>query len=81
MKKNSHPYSLSKTRILARFSQAMRMKRYSPRTEKTYCYWIRFFIRFTGCAIPPAWGNLRPTLSWCTWRSSAISRRRRKPRH
>ncbi|WP_420267447.1 site-specific integrase [Halomonas lysinitropha] len=26
----------------------MRVKRYSPRTEKTYCYWIRYFIRFHG---------------------------------
>ncbi len=23
-----------------------RVKRYSLRTEKTFCYWIRFFIRF-----------------------------------
>ncbi|MDI4637468.1 integron integrase [Halomonas sp. BMC7] len=26
----------------------MRVKRYSPRTEKTYCYWIRHFIRYHG---------------------------------
>ncbi|MGO2263315.1 phage integrase N-terminal SAM-like domain-containing protein [Halomonas sp.] len=24
----------------------LRVKRHSLRTEKTYCYWIRFFIRF-----------------------------------
>ncbi|MGY2461371.1 site-specific integrase [Vreelandella sulfidaeris] len=27
--------------------------RYSLRTEKTYCYWIRFFIRFKRM-LPPA---------------------------
>ncbi|WP_280563662.1 site-specific integrase [Chromohalobacter sp. 48-RD10] len=24
------------------------MKRYSPRTVKTYCYWIHYLIRFNG---------------------------------
>ncbi|WP_340661472.1 phage integrase N-terminal SAM-like domain-containing protein [Billgrantia desiderata] len=27
-------------------------KRYSPRTEKTYCYWICYFIRFHGMHSP-----------------------------
>ncbi|ATJ82371.1 hypothetical protein BEI_1384 [Halomonas beimenensis] len=34
----------------------MRVKRYSPRTEKTYCYWIRFFIRFHGVRHPASMG-------------------------
>ncbi|WP_324254695.1 phage integrase N-terminal SAM-like domain-containing protein [Halomonas sp. KAO] len=33
------------------------MKRYSPRTEKTYCYWIRFFIRFHGVRHPAGMGG------------------------
>lgn len=31
---------------MERVKAALRVKRYSLRTEKTYCYWIRFFIRF-----------------------------------
>ncbi|MDR5907409.1 site-specific integrase [Franzmannia qiaohouensis] len=34
----------------------MRVKRYSPRTEKTYCYWIRYFIRFHGIQPPASMG-------------------------
>ncbi|WP_445004524.1 phage integrase N-terminal SAM-like domain-containing protein [Halomonas mongoliensis] len=29
-----------------RVRATLRVKRYSPRTQKTYCYWIRYFIRF-----------------------------------
>lgn len=29
---------------MQRVKATMRVKRYSPRTEKTYGYWIRFFI-------------------------------------
>ncbi|MCL7938703.1 phage integrase N-terminal SAM-like domain-containing protein [Halomonas sp. ATCH28] len=32
-------------------------KRYSPRTEKTYCYWIRYFIRFYGVLHPAGMGG------------------------
>lgn len=28
-----------------RVKATMRVKRYSPRTEKTYRYWLRFFAR------------------------------------
>ncbi|WP_081694734.1 phage integrase N-terminal SAM-like domain-containing protein [Halomonas huangheensis] len=38
--------------MLTRFAQGMRVKRYSPCTDKTYCYWIRFFIRFHGVRHP-----------------------------
>ncbi|WP_340163157.1 phage integrase N-terminal SAM-like domain-containing protein [Litchfieldella qijiaojingensis] len=31
-----------------RIKTTLRVKRYSLRTEKTYCYWIRFFIRLPG---------------------------------
>ncbi|WP_232471496.1 phage integrase N-terminal SAM-like domain-containing protein [Halomonas sp. N3-2A] len=31
---------------MERVKATLRVKRYSLRTEKTYCYWIRFFTRF-----------------------------------
>lgn len=33
-------------RLLERFKDAIRFHHYSPRTEKSYWYWIRYFIRF-----------------------------------
>ncbi len=33
-------------KLMERVKANLRVKRYSLRTEKTYCYWIRFFIRF-----------------------------------
>ncbi|SFU73692.1 site-specific integrase [Halomonas korlensis] len=36
-------------KLMDRVKATMRVKRYSPSTEKTYCYyWIRDFIRFHG---------------------------------
>lgn len=32
--------------LMERMKATLRAQRYSLRTEKTYCYWIRFFIRF-----------------------------------
>ncbi|WP_386084070.1 phage integrase N-terminal SAM-like domain-containing protein [Vreelandella sp. F11] len=34
----------------------MRVKRNSPRTEKTYCYSIRYFIRHHGVRHPASMG-------------------------
>lgn len=39
-------------KLMDRVKAIMRVKRYSPRTEKTYCYWIRYFIRFHGVRHP-----------------------------
>ncbi len=33
-------------KLMERVKAILRVKLYSLRTEKTYCYWIRFFIRF-----------------------------------
>ncbi|WP_101674762.1 phage integrase N-terminal SAM-like domain-containing protein [Alloalcanivorax mobilis] len=33
-------------RLRDQFRDAIRVRHYSPRTEKTYWYWIRYFIRF-----------------------------------
>ncbi|MFC0269462.1 phage integrase N-terminal SAM-like domain-containing protein [Kushneria aurantia] len=38
-------------KLMDRVKATMRVKRYSHRTEKTYCYWIRFFIAM-------CWSNL-----------------------
>ncbi|WP_447928295.1 phage integrase N-terminal SAM-like domain-containing protein [Vreelandella sp. EE27] len=39
-------------KLMDRVRATLRVKRYSLRTEKTYCYWIRFFIRFHGTGLP-----------------------------
>ncbi|MEQ6889388.1 phage integrase N-terminal SAM-like domain-containing protein [Halomonas sp. CS7] len=39
-------------KLMDRVRAILRVKRYSPRTEKTYCYWIRYFIRFHGVRHP-----------------------------
>ncbi len=43
-------------KLMDRVKATMRLKRYSPRTEKTYCYWIRYFIRFHGVRHPANMG-------------------------
>ncbi|WP_227370275.1 integron integrase [Halomonas sp. M20] len=43
-------------KLMERVKATMGVKRYSPRTEKTYCYWIRFFIRFHGMRHPATMG-------------------------
>ena len=35
-------------RLLDRVREAMRIRRYSRRTEQTYCAWIRRFVLFNG---------------------------------
>ncbi|UYG01649.1 phage integrase N-terminal SAM-like domain-containing protein [Halomonas sp. GD1P12] len=40
-----------------RVRATLRVKCYSLRTEKTYCYWIRFFIRFHGIRHPATMGD------------------------
>lgn len=45
-------------KLMDRVKAIMRVKRYSPRTEKTYCYWIRYFIRFHGVRHPATMGAL-----------------------
>ncbi|MBB3232784.1 integron integrase [Halomonas stenophila] len=44
-------------KLMDRVKATMRVKRYSPRTEKTYCYWIRYFIRFHGVRHPGSMGG------------------------
>ncbi|UZH08192.1 MULTISPECIES: phage integrase N-terminal SAM-like domain-containing protein [unclassified Halomonas] len=44
-------------KLMDRVKADMRVKRYSPRTEKTYCYWIRYFIRYHGLRHPASMGS------------------------
>ncbi|MEO1855105.1 phage integrase N-terminal SAM-like domain-containing protein [Chromohalobacter sp.] len=44
-------------KLMDRVKAIMRVKRYSPRTVKTYCYWIRYFIRFNGLRHPASMGG------------------------
>lgn len=44
-------------KLMDRVKATMRVKRYSPRNVKTYCYWIRYFIRFNGLRHPASMGG------------------------
>ncbi|MFW3615629.1 phage integrase N-terminal SAM-like domain-containing protein [Billgrantia antri] len=43
-------------KLMDRVKATMRVKRFSTRTEKTYCYWIRYF-RFHGVRHPASMGG------------------------
>jgi site-specific recombinase XerD len=53
-------------RLIERFREAMRARHCSRRTEKTYRYWIRWFVRFHGMRHPGEMGAQEVTafLSW-----------------
>ena len=44
--KESAMETSSKPRLQEQFRAVMRLHHYSIRTEKSYWYWIRYFIRF-----------------------------------
>ncbi|MFQ3789305.1 site-specific integrase [Halomonas sp. A29] len=44
-------------KLMDRVKATMSVKRDSPRTEKTYCYWIRYFIRFHDVPHPASMGG------------------------
>jgi len=46
-----------KPRLMDQVRRTLRVKRYSIRAEKTYCYWIRFFIRYSGVRHPLEMGE------------------------
>lgn len=43
-------------KLMDRVKAVMRVKHYSPRTEKTCCYWISYFIRYHGVRHPASMG-------------------------
>ncbi|WP_440998221.1 phage integrase N-terminal SAM-like domain-containing protein, partial [Arhodomonas sp. SL1] len=49
--------SARKPRLMDQARRTLRVKRYSIRTEKSYCYWIRFFIRYSGVRHPATMGE------------------------
>jgi len=53
-------------RLREQVRQVIRTRRYSRRTEKSYWYWIRYFIRFHGMRHPAAMGEseVRAFLTW-----------------
>jgi len=53
-------------RLIDRVREAIRSRHYSRRTEKTYWYWIRFFIRYQGMRHPKEMGGaeVQAFLSW-----------------
>lgn len=59
-----HP--VAKPRLLDQVRAVLRTLHYSQRTEKIYCYWVRFFIRFNNLCHPVAMGaaEVRAFLTW-----------------
>jgi integron integrase len=57
---------MGKPRLMDRVRAVMRTGRYSRRTEKSYCYWIRYYIRFHGVRHPLDMGerHVREFLTW-----------------
>lgn len=53
-------------RLIDRVREAIRSRHYSRRTEKTYWYWMRFFIRYHGMRHPAEMGGaeVQAFLSW-----------------
>ena len=53
-------------RLIERFRAAIRTRHYSRRTEKSYWYWIRFYIRYHGMRHPEELGGAEASafLSW-----------------
>ncbi|PAU81892.1 hypothetical protein CK501_01705 [Halovibrio salipaludis] len=43
-------------RLRDQVRRVIRLNRYSIRTEKSYWYWIRYYIRFQGVPHPQAMG-------------------------
>ena len=70
------PDSGQNRRLVDRVREAIRSRHYSRRTEKTYWYWIRFFIHFHGKRHPSEMGGpeVAAFLSWlATERNVAAS--------
>lgn len=70
------PDQASGARLRDQVRQIIRTRHYSRRTEKTYWYWIRYFIRFHGVRHPASMGaaEVRQFLTWlATERNVAAS--------
>jgi integron integrase len=65
-KSGGDPDGKGKRRLIERLRDAIRSRHYSRRTEKTYWYWIRYFVLFHGKRHPSDMGAPEVTafLSW-----------------
>jgi integron integrase len=54
--KSDMPVIVQKPKLLDQVRERIRVKHYSLSTEKTYIYWIRFYIRFHGLKHPQDMG-------------------------
>lgn len=52
----THP-PLKATRLLDQMRERLRYRQYSLRTEQTYLFWVRWFIRFSGLRHPKEMGR------------------------
>jgi integron integrase len=57
---------LKSAKVLDQLRERVRYLHYSPRTEKSYVYWVRAFIRFHGVRHPASMGptEVQAFLSW-----------------
>jgi site-specific recombinase XerD len=55
-----------KRKLIDAFREAIRSRHYSPRTEQTYWYWIRYFVFFHGKRRPREMGAAEVT-AFLTW--------------
>jgi len=60
------PSAPARPRLIERFRAAIRARHYSRRTEKSYWYWIRYYIHFHGKRHPAEMAGTEATafLSW-----------------
>lgn len=65
----------STPRLHDQFRAVIRLRRYSIRTEKSYWYWIRYFIRFHGLRHPSMMGpdEVRTFLTWLAVRRNVAA--------
>ncbi len=57
---------MSEIRLLDRVRNTIRALHYSRKTEQSYCYWIRFYIRFHHCRHPAAL-SAKDITAFLTW--------------
>jgi hypothetical protein len=62
----SEPAGPPSQKILVRLRNALRRRRYSPRTEEAYVGWVRRFVRFHGLRHPAELGE-DAIVAFATW--------------
>jgi integrase len=70
----------TRSALMARVRERIRVKHYSIRTEQAYCDWIKRFIVFHGKRHPATWMAMRSKRSSLIWRWRAMLQRPRRTR-